>query len=86
MTDVAATGTVRTAIDGHVLRIEVDNVAKKNAFTPDMMEKLSDALTAFDADDGLWVAVLCFAGEHTTAGLDMPKFFGPTRERRDPGR
>jgi enoyl-CoA hydratase/carnithine racemase len=27
--------------------------------------------------------VLCFAGEHTTAGLDMPKFFGPTRERRD---
>ena len=83
MTDVAAIGTVRTAIDGHVLRIEVDNVAKKNAFTPDMMEKLSDALTAFDADDGLWVAVLCFAGEHTTAGLDMPKFFGPTRERRD---
>ena len=83
MTDVAAIGTVRTAIDGHVLRIEVDNIAKKNAFTPDMMEKLSDALTAFDADDGLWVAVLCFAGEHTTAGLDMPKFFGPTRERRD---
>ena len=83
MTDVAAIGTVRTAIDGHVLRIEVDNVAKKNAFTPDMMAKLSDALTAFDADDELWVAVLAFAGEHTTAGLDMPKFFGPTRERRD---
>lgn len=83
MTDVPSAGTIRTQADGHVLRIEVDNVAKRNAFTPDMMEKLSDALTAFDADDGLWVAVLCFAGEHTTAGLDMPKFFGPTRERRD---
>ena len=43
MTDVAAIGTVRTAIDGHVLRIEVDNVAKKNAITPDMMSQLSDA-------------------------------------------
>lgn len=81
MTDTTA--TVRTLTDGHVLKIEVDNVAKRNAFTPDMMEKLSDALTAFDADDSLWVGVLCFAGDHTTAGLDMPKFFGPTRERRD---
>jgi enoyl-CoA hydratase/carnithine racemase len=24
------------------------------------------------------VAVLCAAGDHTTAGLDMPKFFGPS--------
>ncbi|MBI2737271.1 MAG: crotonase/enoyl-CoA hydratase family protein [Rhodospirillales bacterium] len=83
MTDAAKTGTVRTETDGRVFRIEVDNVAKKNAFTPDMMEKLSEAFTAFDADDEAWVAVLCFAGDHTTAGLDMPKFFGPTRERRD---
>ena len=44
MTDTAATGDVRTQTDGHVLRIEVDNVAKKNAFTPDMMEKLSEAV------------------------------------------
>jgi enoyl-CoA hydratase len=51
MTDAAGTGTVRTQTDGHVFRIEVDNVAKKNACTPDMMEKLSDAFTAFDVDD-----------------------------------
>ena len=60
MTDTAATGDVRTQTDGHVLRIEVDNVAKKNAFTPDMMEKLSEAFTALDKDDALWVAVLCW--------------------------
>jgi enoyl-CoA hydratase len=83
MTEGVGTGTVRTATDEHVYRIEVDNVAKKNAFTSDMMEKLSEALTTFDATDALWVAVLSFAGDHTTAGLDMPKFFGPTRERRD---
>lgn len=48
-----------------------------------MMSELSEAFTAFDLNDELWVAVLAFAGEHTTAGLDMPKFFGPNRERRD---
>ncbi|HYR65252.1 MAG TPA: crotonase/enoyl-CoA hydratase family protein [Reyranella sp.] len=76
-------GTVRTEVDGRIFRIVVDNVAKKNAFTPDMMAELSNAFTAFDGDDALWVAVLAFAGEHTTAGLDMPKFFGPNAERRD---
>ena len=77
------TGTVRTEVDGRICRIVVDNVAKKNAFTPDMMAELSNAFTAFDRDDELWVAVLAFAGDHTTAGLDMPKFFGPNAERRD---
>jgi enoyl-CoA hydratase/carnithine racemase len=77
------TGTVRTEVDGRICRIVVDNVAKKNAFTPDMMAELSNAFTAFDGDDALWVAVLAFAGDHTTAGLDMPKFFGPAAERRD---
>ncbi len=70
-------GQIRTHVDGRVLVITVDNVAKKNAFVPEMMVALTEALTAFDRDDELWVAVLCAAGEHTTAGLDMPKFFGP---------
>jgi enoyl-CoA hydratase/carnithine racemase len=83
MTDAAKPATVRTEADGRVLKIEVDNVAKRNAFTPEMMERLSEALTEFDRNDEQWVAVLCFAGDHTTAGLDMPKFFGPNRERRD---
>src|SRR6266481_10054480 len=77
------TGTVRSEVGGRICRIVVDNVAKKNAFTPDMMAELSNAFTAFDRDDELWVAVLAFAGDHTTAGLDMPKFFGPNAERRD---
>jgi enoyl-CoA hydratase/carnithine racemase len=80
---VAAAETIRTESHGRVLRIEVDNAAKRNAFTPSMMAALSDAFTAFDCDDEHWVAVLSFAGDHTTAGLDMPKFFGPKREPRD---
>jgi enoyl-CoA hydratase len=83
MPDAVQPGTIRTEIDGRIFRIVVDNVAKRNAFTPAMMSELSEAFTAFDRNDDLWVAVLAFAGEHTTAGLDMPKFFGPNRERRD---
>ena len=83
MPDAAPSGSIRTEIDGRIFKITVDNTAKKNAFTPDMMQQLSDAFTTFDGDDALWVAVLCFAGNDTTAGLDMPKFFGPNRERRD---
>ena len=82
MTEAPA-GQIRTEIDGRVCRIIVDNVAKRNAFTPDMMLALNQAFTRFDADDELWVAVLCAAGDHTTAGLDMPKFFGPGADRRE---
>src|SRR5262245_55949224 len=78
------TPQIRSERDGRVLRITVDNQRKKNAFVPEMMVALGDALTAFDRDDELWVAVLCAAGEHTTAGLDMPKFFGPGAARSEP--
>lgn len=71
------TPEVRMTVDGHVCVISLDNVAKKNAITPDLMAQLSAHLTTFEDDDDLWVAILDPAGEHTTAGLDMPKFFGP---------
>jgi enoyl-CoA hydratase/carnithine racemase len=74
-------GQIRSEVDGRVLKITVDNVAKKNAFVPEMMRALALALTAFDRNDEQWVAVLTAAGEHTTAGLDMPKFFGRARPR-----
>jgi enoyl-CoA hydratase len=79
-------GCVRTETHGHVLKIIIDNPAKMNAFHPDMMEQLSDALTLLDRSQGLRVGVLCAEGKHFTAGLDMPKFFGPTaivKERAD---
>jgi enoyl-CoA hydratase len=71
-------GRVYTERHDHILKIVIDNVAKKNAFSPEMMAELSDALTLLENDDDLWVGVLCAAGNAFTAGLDMPKFFGPT--------
>lgn len=71
-------GRVTMRTDGRIAVITVENEAKKNSYSPEMMEQLSDHLTAFEDDDDLWVAVFCSAGSDTTAGLDMPKFFGPT--------
>ena len=76
-------GQVRSERHGHVLNIIIDNPAKMNAFSPDMMEELSAAFTELDCDDDLWAGVLCAEGKHFTAGLDMPKFFGPTAVKLD---
>ncbi len=77
MMNESTSPSVRMSVKGHVCVISLDNAAKKNAISPEMMQELSRHLTAFDDDDDLWVAVLDPVGEHTTAGLDMPKFFGP---------
>jgi len=74
----AAVGEVTMHTEGRIAVITVRNEAKKNSYSPEMMEQLSDHLTAFEDDDDLWVAVFCAEGKDTTAGLDMPTFFGPT--------
>jgi enoyl-CoA hydratase len=77
MSDGENPGAVRREVDGRIFKIVIDNVAKRNSFTPAMMLQLSDAMTEFDNSDEFWVAVLCAEGDHFTAGIDMPKFFGP---------
>ena len=74
---IESTAQVRRERHGHILKITIDNQTKKNAFIPEMMAQLSAAMTELDRDPDLWVGVLCAKGDHFTAGLDMPKFFGP---------
>lgn len=78
MIETAVTeGRVRSERHDHILKIVIDNPAKKNAFLPEMMAQLAAAMTELDRDPDLWVGVLCAEGDNFTAGLDMPKFFGP---------
>lgn len=77
MSDEVQPGQVTMRTEGHIAIITVENERKMNSYTPEMMQQLSAHLTAFDNDPDLWVAIFGSAGEHTTAGLDMPKFFGP---------
>src|SRR5437867_2929922 len=62
----------------------VDRVEKKNAFTPKISNELAAAYTRLDDDSELFVGVLTFAGDHSTAGLEMPLFFGPGADARPP--
>jgi enoyl-CoA hydratase/carnithine racemase len=78
--NVAAKGRVRSERHDHILQIVIDNPTKKNAFVPEMMAQLAAAMTELDRDPDLWVGVLCAEGDNFTAGLDMPKFFGPDAE------
>ena len=75
-------GQIRTEEHGHIVKIIIDNVTKKSSFTPAMMEQLSNALTELNDNETYWVGVICAEGGDFTAGLDMPKFFGPTAEKR----
>jgi len=82
-TNIMTEGKIRTETHDRIFRIVIDNPAKKNAFSPAMMEQLSDALTELHNNDSYWVGVICAEGKDFTAGLDMPKFFGPNAEKRN---
>jgi enoyl-CoA hydratase/carnithine racemase len=80
---MATEGTIRAEAHDRIVKIIIDNPAKKNAFSPQMMEQLSDALTELHNNDAYWAGVICAEGKDFTAGLDMAKFFGPNAERRN---
>ncbi len=73
-------GSVTTQLTGHILTITVDRQDKMNSFTPLMFDQLAAAFATLEATDDAWVGVLQFAGKHTTAGLDLPKFAGSMRD------
>jgi enoyl-CoA hydratase len=82
MATTTGEGRVHHERHARILKIIIDNPAKKNAFSPEMMEQLSEAFTLLDRDADLWAGVLCAEGKDFTAGLDMPKFFGPNATRK----
>lgn len=78
-------GQVTTeVVDDHILVMTVDRAEKKNGFTPKMLRELAVALTRLDDETDLFVGVVNFAGDHSTAGLDMPLFFGPDADAKLP--
>jgi len=65
-------GQIDTTVLGEVLQICINRPAKRNGFTPKMFRELAGAYTRLDDEPGLRVGVLCAAGGHFTAGLDLP--------------
>jgi len=73
-TPTPSEGRILTEVQGPVLQIGIDRAAKRNGFTPAMMQALAEAYTRLDDDPALRVGVLHALGDHFTAGLDLPSF------------
>lgn len=58
---------------GYLLLIIVDRPRKLNAFSPEMLEGLSDAFTRLEHDPSLRCGVLLAEGPHFTAGLELDR-------------
>jgi enoyl-CoA hydratase len=56
-----------------VASIGIDRVAKRNAFTPHMLDELASAYTEAEDDDQVRVILLHGCGGHFTSGLDLPR-------------
>lgn len=69
---------------GPLLLIGVNRPAKRNGFTPAMMQALAEAYTRLDDGTDLRVGVLFAYGEHFTGGLDLPSF-APLMRRGEHG-
>ena len=54
-----------------VAGIQIDRPAKRNAFTPGMLDALAEAYTKADRDPGVRIIFLHAAGVHFTGGLDL---------------
>lgn len=67
-------GRIVTEVRDHVLLMGIDRPAKRNGFTPAMLQALAEAYTQLDDDPALRVGVLHAMGDHFTAGLDLPAF------------
>ena len=65
-------GSIDCTVQGEVLLICINRPAKRNGFTPKMYKELGEAYTRLDEDPALRVGLLHAAGDHFTAGLDLP--------------
>ena len=65
-------GQIDCTVHGAVLQICINRPTKRNGFTPKMYRELGEAYTRLDDDPALRVGVLRAAGDHFTAGLDLP--------------
>jgi len=73
-TSTPAEGRILTEVRGHILLMGIDRPAKRNGFTPAMLQALAEAYTRLDDDPALRVGVLHAVGDHFTGGLDLPTF------------
>lgn len=67
-------GRIRTERRERLFVVTIDRPAKYNGFTPQMLDDLARAYTAYEEDPQLWCLVLRAEGDNFTAGLQLDRF------------
>ena len=83
MSEVVETGSdgrIVTEKRGRIFIIKLDRPKKLNGFSVRMIRELAEAYTAFENHTDAWVGLLCAAGPHFTAGLQLDQI-GPFMAR-----
>lgn len=65
-------GQIVVEQQGAILLIKVDRAEKRNGFSPKMFKELGEAYTRLETDPQLSVGLLYAAGDHFSAGIDLP--------------
>ena len=73
-------GRITTELDGHVLLIGIDRVAKRNGFSLTMLRELALAFTRLQEDPQARCGLVYAEGAHFTAGLQLDQL-GPYMAR-----
>jgi enoyl-CoA hydratase len=79
LSEVVMSANVRTEIDGPVVTIVMNRPARRNAVDGPMAGELRDAVSRFEADESLRVAVLHGEGGVFCAGADLTAIGDPER-------
>src|ERR1700722_16873361 len=66
-----------TMLNGAVLEIRIDRIAKKNALTSDMYAAMAQALRQADQDASVRVITVTGSGDCFTSGNDLADFLKP---------
>ena len=81
MSDYESVDGLNVALDGAVLRLELDRPQKRNAIDDTVTLGLIDAIDAAGRDEAVRAVVLSGAGDHFCGGADIVSRNAPTGDR-----
>jgi enoyl-CoA hydratase/carnithine racemase len=71
---------IKTSSTDNVLTITLNRPEKRNAFTPNMLAEIADAILIANEDKDIWVVVFKAEGSVFCAGMDLRVFENPDLE------
>jgi enoyl-CoA hydratase/carnithine racemase len=70
--------------EGHIVTLTINRPEARNAFSPDLVRELHDAMVDFKEDPNLWVGIITAVGDRAfCAGADIKTWLPFVKESRD---